>query len=217
MEKEKPSLIRVDTSGDFQSAIGRAADILLDGGLVAFPTESFYGIAVDVRNEGAIKRLFSAKGRSAGSPVLILIGSLESLAPYVEQIPPVALRLIEKFWPGGLTLVFRASSKVSPLLTGGTQKIGIRLSSHPVATALARTIDAPISGTSANISGLPGCRNAQEVLESLGSGVDLILDGGETAGKVGSTVLDVTEQPPRILREGIISREQLKARSFDIS
>ena len=217
MEKEKPSLIRVDTSGDFQSAIGRAADILLDGGLVAFPTESFYGIAVDVRNEDAIKRLFSAKGRSAGSPVLILIGSLESLDPYVEQIPPVALRLIEKFWPGGLTLVFRASSKVSPLLTGGTQKIGIRLSSHPVATALARTIDAPISGTSANISGLPGCRNAQEVLESLGSGVDLILDAGETAGKVGSTVLDVTEQPPRILREGIISREQLKACSFDIS
>jgi L-threonylcarbamoyladenylate synthase len=135
----------------------------------------------------------------------------------VEQIPPVALRLIEKFWPGGLTLVFRASSKVSPLLTGGTQKIGIRLSSHPVATALARTIDAPISGTSANISGLPGCRNAQEVLESLGSGVDLILDGGETAGKVGSTVLDVTEQPPRILREGIILREQIKACSFDIS
>jgi L-threonylcarbamoyladenylate synthase len=217
VEKEKPSLIRVDTSGDFQSAVGHAADILLDGGLVAFPTESFYGIAVDVRNEGAIKRLFSAKGRSAGSPVLILIGSLESLDPYVEQIPPVALRLIEKFWPGGLTLVFRASSKVSPLLTGGTQKIGIRLSSHPVATALARTIDAPISGTSANISGLPGCRNAQEVLESLGSGVDLILDGGETAGKVGSTVLDVTEQPPRILREGIISREQLKACSFDIS
>ena len=217
MEKEKPSLIRVDTSGDFQSAIGRAADILLDGGLVAFPTESFYGIAVDIRNDAAIKRLFSAKGRSGNSPVLILIGSLESLDPYVEQIPPVALRLIEKFWPGGLTLVFRASSKVSPLLTGGTQKIGIRLSSHPVATALARTIDAPISGTSANISGRPGCRNAQEVLESLGSRVDLILDGGETAGKIGSTVLDVTEQPPRILRDGIVSREQLKACSLDIS
>lgn len=217
MEKEKPSLIQVDTSGDFQPAVDRAADILLDGGLVAFPTESFYGIAVDVGNEAAIKRLFSAKGRSGNSPVLILIGSLESLDPYVERIPPVALRLIEEFWPGGLTLVFKAGSKVSPLLSGGTQKIGIRLSSHPVATALARTIDAPISGTSANISGRPGCRNAQEVLESLGRKVDLILDAGDTPGKVGSTVLDVTQQPPRILRHGIVSKEQLKACSFDIS
>jgi L-threonylcarbamoyladenylate synthase len=217
VEKEKPSLIQVDTSIDYQPAVDRAADILLDGGLVAFPTESFYGIAVDVRNESAIERLFSAKGRSASSPVLILIDDAESLGPYVKSIPSVATRLIEEFWPGGLTLVFRAGSKVSPLLTGGTQKIGIRLSSHPVATALARAIGAPISGTSANISGQPGCRNAQEVLQSVGSGVDLILDAGETAGKVGSTVLDVTQQPPRILREGIVSREHLKACSFDIS
>jgi len=217
VEKEKPSLISVDTSGDFQSAVERAAEILLNGGLVAFPTESFYGIAVDVRNEAAIKRLFSAKGRSANSPVLILIDSAESLDRYVEQIPPVALRLIEEFWPGGLTLVFRAGSKISPLLTAGTQKIGIRLSSHPVATALAQAIGAPISGTSANISGQPGCRNAQEVLESLGRQVDLILNAGETDGKIGSTVLDVTQQPPRILRDGIVSREQLTACSFDIS
>ena len=217
MEKEKPSLIQVDTSGDFQSVVDHAADILLTGGLVAFPTESFYGIAVDVRNEAAIERLFSAKGRAANSPVLILIDSLKSLDPYVERIPSVALRLIEEFWPGGLTLVFRAGSTVSPLLTAGTQKIGIRLSSHPVATALARATGTPISGTSANISGKPGCRNAQEVLQSLGRKVDLILDAGETAGKVGSTVLDVTEDPPRILRDGIVSREQLKACSFDIS
>ena len=217
MGKEKPSLIQVDISGDYQSAIDRAAEILLDGGLVAIPTESFYGIAVDVRNEDAIKRLFSAKGRSDNSPVLILIDAAESLAPYVKRIPPVATRLIEKFWPGGLTLVFMAGSKVSPLLTAGTQKIGIRLSSHPVATALARAIGAPISGTSANITGQPGCRNAQEVMERLGSEVDLILDAGETPGKVGSTVLDVTQHPPKILREGIVTREQLKACSFDIS
>jgi L-threonylcarbamoyladenylate synthase len=217
MEKEEPLLIPVDTSGDYQTAVGRAADILLDGGLVAFPTESFYGIAVDIRNESAIKRLFSAKGRSDDSPVLILIDSAESLDLYVEQIPPLALRLIKDFWPGGLTLVFAASSKVSPLLTAGTQKIGIRLSSHPVATALSRSIGSPISGTSANISGQPGCRNAQEVFEQLGSRVDLILDAGETAGKAGSTVLDVTQQPPRILRDGIISREQLRACSIDIS
>jgi L-threonylcarbamoyladenylate synthase len=217
MKNEKPLLIPVDTSGGYQTAIARAADILLDGGLVAFPTESFYGIAVDIRNESAIKRLFSAKGRSASSPVLILIDSTETLDLYVEQIPPLVFRLIEKFWPGGLTLVLTAGSKISPLLTAGTQKIGVRLSSHPVATALARSIGTPISGTSANISGQPGCRSAPEVFEQLGSRVDLILDAGETAGKVGSTVLDVTQRPPKILRDGIVSRQQLKACSFDIS
>ncbi len=217
MEKEKPSLIKVDVSGDFREAVVHAADVLLAGGVVAFPTETFYGLAVDVRNEAAIKRLFSAKKRSVSSPVLILIGTLESLDNYVDNIPKIALGLIKEFWPGGLTLVFNAGPKISPMLTAGTQKIGIRLSSHPVATALALAIEAPISGTSANISGQPACRNAHDVLESFGMGVDLVLDGGETAGEVGSTVLDVTEHPLQVLREGVISRKQLEACGFDIS
>lgn len=217
MERKKPSLIKVDASGDFQEAVVHAASVLLAGGVVAFPTETFYGLAVDVRNEAAIERLFSAKKRSAGSPVLILIGALESLDQYVDNIPQIALGLIKEFWPGGLTLVFNAGQAISPLLTAGTQKIGIRLSSHPVATALALAIDAPISGTSANISGQPACRNAHEVLESFGKSVDLVLDGGETAGEVGSTVLDVTEQPLQVLREGVISRKQLEACGFDIA
>ena len=129
-------------------------------------------------------------------------------------IPPVAPRLMDEFWPGDLTLVFEAGPKVSPLLTGGTGKIGIRLSSHPVATALTLAIEAPISGTSANISGQPACRKAQEVLNGLGSGVDLILDAGETAGQIGSTVLDVTVHPLRVLREGVVTREHLEACSF---
>ncbi len=216
MEKEKPSLIKVDVSGDFLKAVHHAADVLLAGGVVAFPTETFYGLAVDVRNETAIKRLFTAKKRAADSPVLILVGSLEYLDQYVDDIPQAARGLIKEFWPGGLTLVFNAGPKISPLLTAGTQKIGIRLSSHPVATALARAIKAPISGTSANISGQPACRNAHEVLESFQTGVDLILDGGETPGEMGSTVLDVTDQPLKILREGVISRKQLGTCDFDI-
>ncbi len=217
MEREKPSLIRVDASGDFREAMVHAADVLLAGGVVAFPTETFYGLAVDVRNEAAIERLFSAKKRSTSSPVLILIGALETLDQNVDNIPQTALGLIKEFWPGGLTLVFKAGPKISPLLTAGTQKIGIRLSSHPVATALALAIEAPISGTSANISGQPACRNAHEVLESFGMGVDLILDGGETPGEVGSTVLDVTELPLHVLREGVISRRQLQICGFDLA
>ena len=207
----------MDSSTEFQAAINRAADSLLSGGLVAYPTESFYGLAVDASNEEAIERLFLVKKRRPGRPVLILIPSIESLAQYAARIPSIADQLIVAFWPGGLTLVFEAGTMVSPLLTGGTGKIGIRLSSHPVATALTRAIGVPISGTSANISGEPACRNAQEVLSCLGEMVNLILDGGETTGKIGSTVLDVTVHPPRILREGMVAKEQLEACSFAVT
>ncbi len=217
MKIRDTSLIKVDSSTEFQAAINRAADSLLSGGLVAYPTESFYGLAVDATNEEAIERLFLVKKRRPGRPVLILIPSIESLAQYAARIPSIANQVIEAFWPGGLTLVFEAGTMVSPLLTGGTGKIGIRLSSHPVATALTRAIGVPISGTSANISGEPPCRNAQEVLSCLGEMVNLILDGGETTGKIGSTVLDVTVHPPRILREGMVAKEQLEACSFAVT
>lgn len=217
MEKGKPSLIKVDISRDFRTAVNKAADCLLAGGVVAFPTETFYGLAVDIRNEGAIKRLFSIKKRPFTRPILILIPSLDAFDQYVGHIPPVAHRLMEAFWPGGLTMVLEAGQAVSPLLTGGTGKIGIRFSSHPVATALARAIDAPISGTSANISNEPACRIAQEVFNYFGKGVDLILDERETLGQVGSTVLDVTVYPLRVLREGVVTKKQLEACDFAIT
>jgi len=203
-------IIKVGPSRDFQNAINKASDILLAGGLVAYPTESFYGLAVDSTNENAIRRLFLLKQRSPGRPLLILIPSIEVLDRYVAHIPPIAHQLIDEFWPGGLTLVFEAGPKVSPLLTAGTDKIGIRLSPHPIATALAQAIGAPITGTSANISGKPACRNAGEVSGSFKEWVDLILDGGETTGKIGSTVLDITVDPPLILREGMIHRGRLE-------
>ncbi len=211
-EKENPLLINLDVSGNFQTAMAMAADVLFAGGVVAYPTETFYGLAVDTRNDAAINRLFAAKKRPANRPVLILVALAEMVDKYVDSIPPIARRLMDAFWPGDLTLVFEAGPLVSPLLTGGSGKIGIRLSSHPVATALALAIDAPISGTSANISGQPACSTAQEVLACLGKGVDLILDAGETAGKMGSTVLDVTVDPPRVLREGVVSRQRLETR-----
>jgi L-threonylcarbamoyladenylate synthase len=202
-------VIKVNSSGDPKRAISEAGQILLSGGLVAYPTESFYGLAADATNETAIKRLFLAKKRPPGSPVLILIPTVEVLDKYVHHIPPIAPQLIKKFWPGGLTLVFEAGPNISPLLTSGTGKIGIRLSSNRVATALTRAIGVPISGTSANLSGEPPCRNAYEVRRSLGDGVDLILDGGKTKGEIGSTVLDVTADPPRILRQGMVSQDEI--------
>lgn len=180
------------------------------GGVVACPTESFYGLAVDAGNEAAIRRLFSLKKREPGRPVLILIPSAESLSDYVTHIPPVAIPLIRAFWPGGLTLILEASKTISPLLTGGTGTIGIRLSGHPIPTALARAIRGPVTGTSANPSGAPPSCHAEEVMAYFGNRIDLILDGGETAGGIGSTVLNVTVDPPEIVRHGMITHEELE-------
>ena len=202
-------IIKVYRPGDLGGATSQAAGVILSGGMVAIPTESFYGLAVDAANEKAIKRLLHVKKRRETHPILILIASTDVLEGLVKDMPRIAWKLIDAFWPGGLTLVFKAGPRVSPLLTGGTDKIGIRLSSHPVPTQLARAAGVPITGTSANISGQPPCKDADDVLISLGGQIDLILDGGKTAGGKGSTVLDVTVEPPVILREGMVAQDLL--------
>jgi len=201
--------IDLDSSRSLQNAVDRASECLKSGGLVAYPTESFYGLGADAVNETAIHSLFSAKARPVNRPILILIPSADDLNRYVKLIPPVARKLIKAFWPGALTLIFDAGGGISPLLTAGTGKIGIRFSSHPIATALTRAMGTPITGTSANISGKSACRNAEEVSRCFGKKVDLILDGGYTEGQVASTVLDVTVDPPRILREGMVKKTEL--------
>jgi L-threonylcarbamoyladenylate synthase len=207
---EKPRVIRTYTEDDLRKGLDMARQIILRGGLVAFPTESFYGLAVNASDEEAISRLFILKKRRDNLPVLVLIPSLEYLKGYVADVPEIAFKFIERFWPGGLTLLLKAAPDISPLLTAGTGKIGVRISSHPIAAALTLAVGSPITGTSANISGRPGCVTAEEVYTSLGNGVDLILDGGRTAGGKGSTILDVTVNPPEIIREGMVSRKELE-------
>lgn len=202
--KTSPEIISVLNKAGLAEGVQRAKKTILSTGLVAFPTESFYGLAVNSLDEKAIKLLFKAKKRKSDQPILILIPSIESLEQYVLNIPEIAHKLIERFWPGGLSLIFQAAANISPLLTADTGKIGIRLSSHPVAAALVKSVGIPITGTSANISGQPSCSTANQVLESLGQSVDLILDGGVTEGKVGSTLMDITADPPVILRQGMI-------------
>jgi L-threonylcarbamoyladenylate synthase len=205
---EKSRIIKVGPETDSSEGIDEAGEFLVSGGVVAFPTESFYGLAVNPMDEEAINRLFILKQREADQPILILIPFLDSLDKFVLEIPEVARSLINNHWPGGLTMLFKAMPVISQRLTAGTDKIGVRLSSHPTATALARSINSPITGTSANISGLPACTSAGSVYEQFKRGV-LILDGGETQGGLGSTILDVTVNPPRILREGMISADEL--------
>jgi L-threonylcarbamoyladenylate synthase len=189
---------------DFSDGIDEAKKVLLSGGVVAFPTESFYGLAVNPMDEEAVDQLFNLKQREADQPILLLIPNVESLDKYAQEINETARSLVKKHWPGGLTLLFKARPAISPRLTAGTGKIGLRLSNHPIATALARSVNSAITGTSANISGRPACTSASEVYESFREGI-LILDGGLTAGGRGSTILDVTDDPPRIVREGMIN------------
>jgi L-threonylcarbamoyladenylate synthase len=207
---EKPMPLFV-LRADQEESIQRAAEVILSGGVVAAPTESFYGLAVNALNVEAIERLLQIKKRREDHPILILIPASEALSRYVTRIPPVAHKLMKAFWPGGLTMVFEAGPVLPTLLTGGSGKIGVRLSSHPVPTELARVAGVAITGTSANVTGEPPCMDSVEVLKALDAQVDMILDGGKTSGGKGSTVLDVTASPPVILREGMVARKALKA------
>lgn len=177
--------------------------------MIAFPTETFYGLGADALNPGAIEKVFKIKHRSTGNPLPVLIRDLSQVPELVESIPQQAWTLITQFWPGPLTLVFRASRKVPDLLTAGTGKIGIRISGDPLARRLLDCLPVPITATSANRSGDPGPTTAQEVLRSLGEEVALILDGGKTPGGMPSTVVDVTVTPFVILRKGQIPAEKL--------
>ena len=207
---DQHQIIRVVSEEKRNAGLKKAADVILSGGLVAYPTESFYGLAVNAMDVKAIERLFELKKRGRDQPVLILIPSKDVLCQYVTSIPRIAHQLIGRFWPGGLTLVFNAAPAIPSSLTGGTGKIGIRHSNHDIATRLTRISGVPITGTSANISGQPPSVNAREVFQSIGKDVDIILDGGETKGAPGSTLLDITTTPPTIIREGMIDREKLK-------
>ena len=190
--------------------IQKAARIILQGGVIAFPTETFYGLAADARNEAAVKKIFQVKDRGEGKPILLLVAARSWLTGLAQEVNAQAERLMEEFWPGPLTLVFRASPYVSPLLTANTGKIGIRHSPHPVTQALVQAVGRPVTGTSANLSRRPGASTAQEVLQSLGEELDAILDGGKTSGGPGSTVLDVSGPSPQMIREGMLSLDELK-------
>jgi len=199
----------ISSDESFRKGLIEAVKIISEGGIVAFPTESFYGLGVDATNTDAVENLFTIKKRDHNSPILILISSLRNLPQYVAYTPSSAKRLGEKFWPGGLTMIFQSSPIVSPALTSSTGKVGIRISSHPLAHSLSKTLNVPITATSANISGMPPCINANQVVKYFNNAVDLILDGGETQGNYPSTILDVTIDPPLIIREGMVKVEEI--------
>lgn len=205
----KTIIHKVDPEQPLTKVIETAADAIRRGELVAFPTETVYGLAADALNEKAVARVFEAKGRPANNPLPVQVASLDDIPRLAAEIPDVAVRMMERYFPGPLTIVFRASDEVCELITAGTGKVGIRMPDHPVALALIRASGTPIVAPSANTSGEPPPTTANEVLAYLDCRIEMILDAGPTQLKIASTVVDVTESPPRILREGAITADTL--------
>ena len=185
--------------------LNRAVTVLLNGGVVAFPTETYYGLAVDPFNPLALNYLFALKQREINKPILTLIDDRESLFSLAQSVPDQYTILMDTFWPGPLTLVFQARLDLPTLLTGGTSTIGVRQSSHPFARQLLRAFGKPVTATSANISGCRPAVDAFEVKAQFGSKIDLIFDGGKTQGIAGSTIVGFERGKLRLIRQGLIS------------
>jgi len=191
--------------------IASAVKVVTNGGVVVFPTTGLYGLGADALQAGPVNSVFKIKGRPAHKPILLLIKEVADLNRFVVCVPDTALQLIRTFWPGGLTLVFRAKDSLPQGLTGGSGKIGVRLPVHPVARALVERLDGPLTGTSANVSGRPGCSDIALLDAAVSAAANFILDAGPLKGGPGSTVVDVTESKPVILREGVVFRERILA------
>jgi L-threonylcarbamoyladenylate synthase len=204
-------VISIDPERPDPGTIARAAEILREGGLVAFPTETVYGLGADGLNPKALERLFAAKGRPPTDPVILHIADLEMLPRLAREIPPPVWTLAQHFWPGPLTLVLPKQPAVPDLATAGLPTVAVRMPAHPVALALIRAAGTPIAAPSANRFGHVSPTTARHVLEDLESRIDLILDAGPTAIGVESTVLDLTRPVPTILRPGGLPREALEA------
>lgn len=200
-------LLQVDPVNPQPAIMKQAGAAVRRGELVAFPTETVYGLAADAFNLEAVARVYEVKGRPAGNPLPVQVASADDLSGLAREIPEAAWPLMEAFFPGPLTLVLPASGGLPDLVTAGTGKVGIRVPDHPVALALIREAGGPIVAPSANISGEPPPTTAEEVLAYLDGRIEIVLDAGPTQLKTASTVVDLTERPPKILRVGSISAE----------
>jgi len=199
----KPSL-------DIQQQVERGISILRQGGIVAFPTDTVYGLGACASIPQAVERIYKVKERSPNMALPLLLADVSQITKVAEPVPPVAWLLIRSFLPGALTIVLPKSNSVADIITAGGTTIAVRIPAHPIPVALVEGLGTPIVGTSANLSGRPSPLTAAEVYSQLGDKIDLIIDGGRCLGDRESTIIDVTKETPVVLREGAISREELE-------
>ncbi len=204
-------VLKIEELASARQVVARAAAAIQVGQLVAFPTETVYGLGANALDAAAVRRIFAAKGRPAENPIIVHIAEASELGQVAVEVPPIALTLAERFWPGPLTLVLRKRPGVPDVVTGGGPTVAVRVPAHPVAQALLRAAKLPIAAPSANASNCLSATRAEHVLKSLGGRIELILDGGPTQGGLESTVLDVTTMPPRLLRPGLIAPGEIES------
>lgn len=202
-------VIKLDPERPDQDAIERAAAVIRRGGLVAFPTETVYGLGADAMNASAVQKIFEAKARPADNPIIVHVGDRDMLNRVASSVTESSELLIQKFWPGPLTLVLDRKPEVTSAVSAGLPTVAVRMPRNNIALALVRSAKTPIAAPSANISGRPSPTTALHVVEDLSGRIDLILDGGATNIGIESTVLDMTSEPPVILRPGWITEQML--------
>jgi L-threonylcarbamoyladenylate synthase len=200
-----PIIKAIDSKQPDADLIAQAVQVLRRGGIVAYPTRCLYGLAADALNPEAVDRVYRIKGRPADKALSILIPKRKTLGDLVADISSAANALMDQFWPGDLTLLFRAKAGLPRNLTAGTGKIGIRLPAHPVAKALVEGFGGSMTATSANLSGGPGCFRISDFHNSLMEKLDMVLDAGPLEGGMGSTIVDVSTNEVSVLREGVVS------------
>jgi L-threonylcarbamoyladenylate synthase len=185
----------------------RAVDMLREGAVIAFPTDTVYGLGCRIDDPAAVRRIFALKGREIEEPLPVLLADLGQLEEYGRDLTSAARRLARGFWPGALTIVVHRAEAVPALVAGGRDTVGLRVPDHPLPRRLVRDLGVPLVGTSANRHGAPSPLTAQQVAFDLGDAVDLLLDGGRCPGGRESTVVDATSDPPRVLRRGAVVLE----------
>lgn len=206
----KTKIVKIDKDNFKKEELSQAAHILKEGGLVAFPTETVYGLGANGLDERAVRDIYRAKGRPSDNPLILHIGEVEQLDSLVEEIPEIAYKCIEEFWPGPLTMIFKRSPKIPDIITAGLDTVAIRMPEDPIARELINLADLPIAAPSANLSGKPSPTNGAHVIQDMSGKIPMIIDGGDTGIGLESTVLDLSSEIPIILRPGGVSFEELK-------
>jgi L-threonylcarbamoyladenylate synthase len=201
-------IVKIDPSHP-EITFSRCRDVVRAGGIIVYPTDTLYGLGADPKNPDAVRKLFTIKGRQADQPILVLIRDENEVRDWAADITPRAKELMKKFWPGPLTLVFKAKPEVIAELTGGAGTIGLRVPGNALTRQLLASLGIALTGTSANIAGKPDSRTAQEAAEAIGEMVDLVLDGGRMEGGNPSTVVDVSGDEPLVIREGAINSREI--------
>lgn len=208
----RPQKLRLEMGSEtIERQLIRAAEILRAGGLVAFPTETVYGLGADADNEAAVRKVFAAKGRPADHPVIVHVKQAADIEDWASEIPPAARKLAESFWPGPLTMILKRAARAKDIVTGGLDTVGLRVPRHPVAQELLARFGGAIAAPSANRFGRVSPTTAQHVRQEFGNAIEVVLDGGNCEVGLESTIVDLSGVQPAILRPGFVTAEQIAA------